>query len=209
MSQYLSTHKTDHTPVTTLDCPHCPRVITSTQGETGAYHALRGHVKKFHPEHFQPLPRGGRHDHAPAEFVQYPKTSTPPPEPEPAPDEPPRATLPCPYCEKVLSSPRAYLLQKILKGHMRREHPDQLLAEIAARREAWLTAAPEPLTEAEVISAYYSNALLRSRHPVPPVVCVPERWHVERVFVKVTNTGHVLAYRGRLGASEAWRVGEG
>lgn len=203
---YLSTHKTDAKYFTEQPCEHCQAVIKSTRGKAGAKTAYLRHLKAHHPDKCPtpsiPAPADVARN---AAFRQYPPTST---APETAPtDGPTRYTAPCPYCTKVVASSRDYLLNKVLLNHKRNEHPDELLAEIVNRRAAWLTAPPEPEIKVEVSAAYYPNATLRAKHPAPKLVSVPARWGVTRVCIKLTTTGHFLAYPERLGVGEPWRVG--
>lgn len=206
---YLSTHKTDAKYFTEQPCEHCPAVIKSTRGKTGARTAYLRHLKSHHPEQC-PAPSSPAPETVATHtaFRQYPATSTPPETQPDAPTAgPTRFTAPCPYCAKVVASSRDYLLGKVLLNHKRNEHPDELLTEILNRRAAWLDAPAEPLVKAEVSAAYYPRATLRAKHPAPATVYVPARWGVTRVCLKLTTTGHFLAYPERLGVGEPWRVG--
>lgn len=130
--------------------------------------------------------------------------TTPPELPEEAPARP---AVECPYCHITLTFSRENLLPGILTRHKRNEHETQFIDEIAARNECILQAVKtEPLVEVRVAQCYYPKASLSARYPAPQAVMVPARWNVESVFVHCDGAGRMLAYRGKLGASESWRV---
>lgn len=139
-----------------------------------------------------------------APFRTYPADSTPTAQPE----KPARFEVPCPYCEKVLSSLRENLLPRMLTAHKRNEHHALFKDEIDARnQEAQATVQAEPLVLVRVAACHYRRASMRRTYPEPKTVLVPERWHVTSVFVTCLADGRFVAYRGAVGRSETWGVG--
>jgi len=137
-------------------------------------------------------------------YRRYPATSKPPENVITKDDG--RHYLPCPYCKIEVSSLRANLLPAMLVSHKRNKHEVEFIEEIAAKKDKLLNINnDEPLVEVTVAACFYPKIALKSRHPAPSKVFVPARWQVNRVFVKWADTRFV-AYRGRLGASEAWEV---
>lgn len=192
---YLATAKTINTLRFERKCEHCAHVVTSLRRD-GLSRAYRKHLQKHHPAIFHETGR---------KFRQYPANSTPPELPA---EKAERPSVECPYCHITLSSVRASLLPGILTRHKRNEHEALFIDEISARNRCVLDAVQaEPLVSVRVAQCYYPKSNLSTKYPAPKTVLVPERWHVESVFVHCAGDGRFTAYRGAMGSSESWGVG--
>jgi len=192
---YLATDKYINTLRHERKCEHCAHVVTSLRRD-GLSRAYRKHLQAHHPAIFHETGR---------KFRQYPANSTPPELPA---EKVERPSVECPYCHITLSSVRANLLPGILTRHKRNEHETLFIDEIAARNRCILDAVQaEPLVSVRVAQCYYPKSALSTKYPAPKTVLVPERWHVESVFVHCAGDGRFTAYRGGMGSSESWGVG--
>ncbi len=190
---YIPSAKDAHTMKHSTTCDTCGKTVTSVSAG-GLRPAMRRHLAKYHPAIYS----------ATAKFRVTPKVVS-------LPDNRAieRSSITCPYCKKEFTSTTQARVERILTNHKRVDHTHQYADEVAARVACILDAVPaEPLVSVRVAQCYYPKSALSTKYPAPKTMLVPERWHVESVFVHCAGDGRFTAYRGAMGSSESWGVGK-
>ncbi len=188
---YIPSAKDANTMKHSTTCDTCGKTVTSVSAG-GLRPAMRRHLAKHHPAIYA----------ATAKFRVAQKVVS-------LPDNRAieRLSITCPYCKKEFLSTTQARVERILTNHKRVDHTLEYADEVSARVETILKAVKkEELVEVRVKETYYPRAFLEARYPKLATVMVPARWRVDAVYVLCDGAGRYTAYRGRMGASEAWGV---